>query len=210
MRNGLEYLYFDINVIDTKCVFRTKTIGDDTRNLYLNNMLPQNFYFTVDFREHIDSTELSYKSIGWTLGFKQPVYIVNQIIPPVIILDSNPFVKKTYDWYLKSESSYGNSLQNYLFLEIDDSNTNFTSSVYSSKTEDDNYLNNNILDRLTITSGIYTVISMNNENRLPREYFSPVRIDSFHIRLIDKYGVPVNLNGNDFSFALEIGQLYSV
>ena len=27
-RNGLEYIYFDINEFDTKCIFRTKLIGD--------------------------------------------------------------------------------------------------------------------------------------------------------------------------------------
>ena len=208
MRNGLEYICFDINEIDTKCVFRTKLIGDDNRDLYLNDSLPPNFYFTVDFRGQDRSESALYNNAGWTLGFRNSFYTVMHNTPAVTILDAVPFKTNTYNWFLKSESSYGSTVQNYIFLELDDFNGNFTSNVYLSKNDNESYLQNNILDRISVTSGMNSVITMNDQHRVPREYFSPVRLETLHIRLIDKYGNTVNFNGNDFSLSLEIEQLY--
>ena len=128
--------------------------------------------------------------------------------PVVTINDVVPFKTNTYNWYLKSESSYGSTVQNYIFLEVNDFNSNFTSNIYLSKSNNDFYLQNNILDRISMTSGMNTIITMNDQTRLHREYFSPVRLETLHIRLVDKYGNTVNFNGNDISLSLEIEQLY--
>ena len=208
MRNGLEYLYFDINEIDTKCIFRTKLMGDDNRNLYLNESLPPNFYFTVDFRGVGNSESTLYNNAGWTLGFRNSFYTVMHDAPAVTIYDAASFKKNIYNWFLKSESSYGSTVQNYFFLEVNDSNSNFTSNQYLSGSDSEDYLQNNILDRITLTSGMNTIVTLNEQSRLSREYFSPVRLETLRIRLIDKYGNTLNLNGNDFSLALEIEQLY--
>jgi len=209
MRNGLEYLYFEVNDVDTKSYFRTKQIGDDNRNLYLNSSLPPNFYFTVDFRGQGRSTTTLYYNAGWTLGFRLPFYTVLHDTPSAVtILDTSAFKSYTYNWYLKSESSYGSTVQNYIFLEIDDSNRNFASNQYLSSTDNLGYMQNNVLDRITLTSGMNTIITLNEHTRLSREYFSPVKIEALRVRLIDKYGTVINLNGNDFSFALEIEQFY--
>jgi len=209
IRNGLEYIYFDINEINTKCIFRTKLAGDDTRNLYTSDTLPENFYFTLNFEV---SLKPIYKTAGWMLGFKQPFYTVSKnTIQPTIALDAAPFKTNTYNWYLESESSYGSSVHNYIFLEIDDFNRNFTANTFFSKTVNDAYLGNNIMGRITVTSGMNTVVTMDGGNRLfkTREYSGPIRLEKLHIRLIDKYGDPINLEGNDFSFMLEVEQIYS-
>ena len=41
-----------------------------------------------------------------------------------------------------------------------------------------------------------------------RHYFGPVNIDKLHIQLIDEYGTEIDMNYNDFSFALEFDILY--
>lgn len=209
IRKGLEYIYFDINEISTKCIFRTKITGDDTRNLYTSDELPANFYFTVDFE--VTSNPV-YKTAGWMMGFKRQFYTVaKNTSQPVILLDNASFKTSTYYWYLESESSYGSSIQNYIFLEIDDFNRNFTTNTFFSKTANDSYFGNNIMGRITVTSGMNTIVTMDGGNQLfkTREYFGPIRLEKLHIRLIDKYGDPINLEGNDFSFMLEIEQLYS-
>ena len=212
IRNGLEYLYFDINEINAKCLFRTKLTGDDKRNLYLSDSLPSNFYFTVDFTLPSLPTRPLYKNAGWMMGFKQPFYTIkNNTIDPTTIIDDAQFKQSIYNWYLESESSYGSSVQNYIFLEIDDFNRNSTANTFFSKTVNDAYLGNNIMGRITVTSGMNTIVTMDGGNLLfkTREYFGPIRLEKLHIRLIDKYGDAVNLEGNDFSFMLEIEQLYS-
>jgi acyl-CoA synthetase (AMP-forming)/AMP-acid ligase II len=153
-----------------------------------------------------------YKTAGWMLGFKRPFYTVaKNTIQPTISLDTAPFKTSTYNWYLESESSYGSSIHNYIFLEIDDFNRNFTANTFYSKTVNDAYLGNNIMGRITVTSGMNTIVTMDGGNLLfkTREYSGPVRLEKLHIRLIDKYGDPINLEGNDFSFMLEVEQLYS-
>ena len=41
-----------------------------------------------------------------------------------------------------------------------------------------------------------------------RHYFGPVNIDKLHIKLMDEYGMPIDLLGMDYSFALEFQILY--
>ena len=41
-----------------------------------------------------------------------------------------------------------------------------------------------------------------------REYFGPIKLEKFKIRILNKYGEVINLKQNDFSFVLEIKQLY--
>jgi len=209
MRNGLEYLYFDINEINAKCILRMKVMGDDNRNLYLlDPVLNPEFYFTVDFA--VPAKPL-YKCAGWMMGFKNSFYTVENSLEPKLIIDQAQYSNSIYNWYLESESSYGSSVQNYIFLEIDDFNRNSTANTFFSKTVNDAYLGNNIMGRITVTSGMNTIVTMDGGNRIfkTREYFGPIRLEKLHIRLIDKYGDPVNLEGNDFSFMLEIEQLYS-
>ena len=42
-----------------------------------------------------------------------------------------------------------------------------------------------------------------------RDYFGPVTIEKLRIRLLDHFGKVLDLNNNDYSFALEFKQLYS-
>ena len=67
------------------------------------------------------------------------------------------------------------------------------------------------MGRITVTSGMNTIVTLDGGDLLfkTREYFGPIRLEKLHIRLIDKFGDPVNLEGSDFSFMLEIEQLYS-
>ena len=212
--NGLEYLYFDVNEINAKCIFRARVNGDDNANELINPEDHPDFYFEVDFVvPHMPKNPL-YKNAGWMMGFKQPFYRINiNTETPKIVIDGLPAqdVDYIYYWYLESESSYGSNIQNYIFLEIDDFNRNSTANTFFAKTVNDAYLGNNIMGRITVTSGMNTIVTMDGGNLLfkTREYFGPIRLEKLHIRLIDKYGDPVNLEGNDFSFMLEIEQLYS-
>jgi hypothetical protein len=41
-----------------------------------------------------------------------------------------------------------------------------------------------------------------------RVYFGPVDIDRVHVKLLDDNGIPINLNGSDWSFTLNVNYLY--
>jgi len=211
MRFGLEYIYADVNEIDTRVYLRTKDIGDDPRNVYLNSNLPDNFYFTVDFRVKSDPNRPLFRNAGWMMGFRQPFYEVRRRDDPVFSFHNGQFSAQLYNWYLRSETSYGSGIQNYLYLEIDDFNCNYTTNTFYASTMNDTYLGNNIMGRITVSSGINTIITATSSDRLfkLREYFGPVKLERLHIRLLNRYGEPVPNNGNDFSFMLELEVLYS-
>jgi hypothetical protein len=216
---GLEYIYFELNSLTTNCIFRSKTLSDampgfkvddKTTNTYLLQNTEDPFYFTIDFRVESDPTRPLYKNAGWMMGFRQSFYEVridNNVVRDILSSDG----VQEYNWYLKSESSYGSSIQSYLFLEIDDFNKNFSTNTLFANTTNETYLGNNIMGRISIDSGINTIVTNTASDRVfkKREYFGPVKLEKLHIRLINKFGDPVFFNGNDFSFVLEIEQLYS-
>ena len=211
IRGGLEYIYFDINEINTHCIFRTKAVGDDNKAvLFQDSTILTGFRFTIDFTVEADRNRPLYKNAGWMLGFRNKTYEAIPLINPVIIKTEARFSTQIFHWYLESESSYGSSVQNYIFLDIDDHNKNFNSSNFAINSEDSN-LGNNVIGRISVSSGMNTTIT-NTANDFVfkrRDYFGPIKLERIHIRLINKLGEPIALNGNDFSFVLEIEQLYS-
>lgn len=208
---GLEYIWFDVNEINTRCVFRTKTSLDGNISSELtNDSLTASFRFTIDFRVETDTSRPLYKNAGWMFGFKRPTYDVNFLSAGrVNYIDGEG--AQMYNWYLESESSYGSSIHNYVFLEIDDFNKNFSTNTLFANTANETYLGNNLMGRISVVTGMNTIITNTASDCVfkKREYFGPIKLEKLFIRLLNKYGEPVLLNGNDFSFVLEIEQLYS-
>ena len=212
IRGGLEFIYFDINEVNTHCLFRSKTAGDDSKDLFLNGDIQMDppFSFEVDFRVEKDITRPLYKNAGWMLGFRKDKYTISYLTNPVINSTEGMFNLKEYNWHLESESSYGSNIQNYVFLELDDHNKNFNTNKFLTNSYE-SQLGNNVIGRISVVSGMNTIIT-NTQNDFifkKRDYFGPVKIERIHIKLLNKLGEPIELNGNDFSFMIEFEQLYS-
>ncbi len=210
IRNGLEYIFFDINEVNTHCIFRTKAADDDTKGIFLDESMPVDFYFTVDFVVPDYPDRPLYRNAGWMLGFRQAFYTASIQLNSVLIQTETEFSLQTFRWYLESESSYGSNVQNYIFLDIDDFNKNFNTNSFSINS-DESALGNNVIGRVSVTSGMNTTVT-NTANDFvfkKREYFGPIKLERLLIKLVNKLGEPIALNGNDFSFVLEIKQLYS-
>ena len=82
-------------------------------------------------------------------------------------------------------------------------------SINSNNTS--SYLGKNILARLTLTSGANTIIVDNASDRIfkKREYFGPIKLEKMTVRLLNRYGEVVDMIQNDYSFTLELKQIYS-
>lgn len=221
IRGGLEYIYFDVNEISSKCIFRTKSSGDDSKNLFMNSDIleadPSNsFYFTIDFAIEDDPERPLYFNAGWMMGFRKSFYVVNYTESAYNDIVTASFTAgtmtpKEYNWYIEGESSYGSNIQNYIYLEIDDYHKNFTTNTIIANSNNENYLGNNIMGRISVVSGMNTIITNTASDRVfkKREYFGPVKLEKLTVRLLNRYGIPILMNENDFSFTLEIEQLYS-
>jgi len=207
-------LFFDINEFNTHCIIRTKNATDPLvpsglTDTTITTSYP-NFYFTVDCRVLSNPNRPLFLNAGWMFGFRQPYYSSTKLAVPFIDNFNNNSVY-TYSWFLQSESSYGSSTQNYLYLEIDDFQKNYSTNTIIANSLSNTYLGNNIMGRISVTNGMNTIVNTTRGDRLfrTREYFGPIKLEKLHIRLLDKFGNPVLLIENDFSFALEIEQIYS-
>lgn len=241
LRNGLEFLYFDVNELTSKCVIRSKSSGDDTKSLFMNSDIlwgytrkengiavlddndipildiPTNvFYFTLNFAVDSDPERPLYLNAGWMMGFRKSYYVVNYSDTPYSDIITGNFTSgtlssKDYNWYIDGESSYGSNIQNYIYLEIDDYHKNFVTNTIVCNSIHENYLGNNIMGRISVVSGMNTIITNTASDCVfkKREYFGPVKLEKMNIRLLNRFGEPIIMNDNDFSFTLEIEQLYS-
>lgn len=139
----------------------------------------------VDFDKNLIKSKL-----GWILGFRNIEY---DIVPTA---------------QLTSESVYYPYLKN-IFLVVDEfskgNQNTFISPMY------DSLLNKNILAKISLDYESYPFGSVLNGNDGGgyllsdcREYSGKVNLQRLKIQLVNIYGLPVNMNGVDFSFSLEI------
>jgi hypothetical protein len=135
------------------------------------------------------------KTMGWTLGYRQLAYTNLQ----------------SYT----TESIYNDTPATYLYLEINDFNSQYIATqvigLFSNS-----FLDSNIISKICYTNNTsytsYNTIVYDGKYVVgsPREYFGPVHLQKMNIRLLDQYGTVVDLNGLDFSITLRIKVLYDL
>jgi hypothetical protein len=209
---GLDYIILEIDVNTGKTIFRARHQIDDA-------LLPapydittpffsDNFYFSLDFR--VSGIERPiYMNMGWTLGYTKDFYLVSYekksstlFIPNKLITTNNNI---TFNSFCKSESSYGSSIYNYFFLDLEDNNKNFTSDEILSYLPNSYLQGNNIIARITLHTSPNSINFTTASDCISktRNYYGSVKINRLNIRLIDRFGYTLDLNGNDFSFLIE-------
>jgi hypothetical protein len=64
--------------------------------------------------------------------------------------------------------------------------------------------------RIPISSNFNTIVMNNASDGLfkTRDYFGPVRLERFRIRLLNRFGIVIQM-ADDYSIAFEIKELYS-
>lgn len=211
---ALNYLIFDINSYNAKTVLRAANHTMDTDSNYHhafydnadNSYYSPDFYFTVDFSLE-DSLKTQSNSLGWYIGFRSASYTLTSSNYLKTYIDTTSEV--TYYCYLSSESCYGSQTDNYVFFEVDDFNNNFTPN-FMILSNDTSYLGNNIMARIVLTSGSNVVIFENSADNIykAREYFGPINLEKLRFRILDRNGNTLAMNDNDYSFSLEIKQIY--
>lgn len=122
--------------------------------------------------------------IGWMLGFRDSLY--------------------TGSTSYTSEGQIDVIGPRYIYLLIDDFNTSSNVNFFSNSEQ--SLLNDNILGRISLKAGAFSVQSQNDFSVYgePRYFFGPVNIDRLHVKVIDEFGRTVDLNGMDFSFSIQM------
>jgi hypothetical protein len=207
---GLAYIVVNIDINSGKTIFRARTPTDskilpgpfDPTTPYYS----PSFSYTLDFRSVTFPDRPIYINLGWSLGFTKEIYTVtsaNTYSTAFMAVTGAPII--TYSGYIASEAAFGSSYYNYIFLDLDDNNSSFSSDGIISYLPGKFFKGNNIIARITIASGSNSVNLSTAADFVfkTRKYYGPVTINSLNIRLLDRYGEVVNLNNNDFSFLIE-------
>jgi hypothetical protein len=205
---GLNYLRFDINITNSKSVFYVKNNSTiDTILPYdsSNEHYSPNFYYKIEFGTDCNITE----TLGTYLGFKKSLYIGLKENIYLDIYFSTPPI--TYYGIIKSESSCGIFVDNYIFVDVNDYNKNFDTNTVVSQYYNKSFIGNNIIGRVSLNT-LPDSLLINNPsdyNYKTREYYGPVKIRKLQISLIDRNGKLIDLLNNDYSLCLEFNILYS-
>jgi len=110
---------------------------------------------------------------------------------------------------LEGESSCNLKHDNYIFINLDDYNSNCVCQPIISSTWN-SYIGNNILARVTIDSSFKNTHYDNGHDLVFKErvYMGPVTVEKFKVQVLNKYGEIIDLNKNNFSFTLELTKIY--
>jgi hypothetical protein len=153
----------------------------------------KNYPITINF--NVSLLPL-FQTAGWMLGFRKSSYT----------LKANDSIT--------SESSFGSTVDNYFFIEVDDYHNNFiTDSIISvvQKNGQSSYLGKNIMAKIPITSNFNTILQNTSSDGLfkTRDYLGPVRLEKLQLRLLNRFGELIALHSNDYSISIELKELYS-
>ncbi len=129
-----------------------------------------------------DTNPIFSKNIGWLLGFRKPIFMNT---PSCV-----------------SEGLFDDCLP-YVYFVLNDYSISSSSKLIASFS--DSFIDKNILAK------IQPLGDCREEGTfIKREYFGPVDISKFDLRLLDKYGELVYLNMMDYSFTIELELVYDI
>lgn len=128
--------------------------------------------------------------LGWLMGFRQQTYSV---------FNGSP---------ITSEFLVDLSGPRYLYLVVDEFTGNGNQKSFISPLPS-SVINKNILARIPMNRQFYafmSVLPLSTDDLLSdiRSYTGKVDIQKLNIQLVNENGIPMNLNGADFSFCLKI------
>jgi hypothetical protein len=187
LSSNSELKFFDINFISVNNHISIRSSDTYTFNFAIKTTMTNS-----GISQNTDTDKFNFKSkIGWLLGFRNIIY--------------NSFYGKT----TLSEAFYDLNGSKYLYLVVDEYNNgnqnSFVSPLYTS------ILNKNILAKICIDNNHYDfgkILTANNFNGYlltdHRCYNGKIDLQRLKIQLVNEIGLPIDLNGLDFSFTLEI------
>ena len=189
----IDLAKYNITISNSTYNFKMNTIIKDPNDLcskYSDSIV--NIYRNTNITNKSELDIPSYlQTMGYLMGYREIIYS-----------GSNSYT---------AESIYTSVYSDYLYLELDD----YTGSQQPSSTVGilgKGILAGNILGIIPLTSGVFATTFDNNADFIykKREYFGPVDIYRFSIKLINQAGNVVNLHNTDFSFSLEIETKYDL
>ena len=159
------------------------------------------YAFNLDFRLNDNKSRPIQMNMGWILGYRQQYYNWQENY-----VDASGVNFKMDQGY-NPEAVYDNLGSRYFILCIDDFNKNYSNTLSSPFTESV-FNNETAIAKVPNNPNSINFDDIFYQSR--RNYFGPVNIKKLKIQLLDELGRVVDLNNNDFSFSIQIEQLYDI
>ena len=164
------------------------TVSIDATSLRTTIKSNDNTNINLDFGNPVNPHAPPMRTLGWLLGFRNRKY-------------------EGHTEYT-SEGAVDMAGSKYFFLSIND----FNQSVHDVVTAvyENSFMRNNIIARIPMREGKGVVLFDDCTDKITkkRHYFGPVNINKLHIKVIDEFGMPIDLLAADYSLALEFQILY--
>lgn len=173
----------------TKITFFVNNQFSQIGNADLSYNVNINFDVNTQGASSTNNDRLSFR-LGWMLGFREPTYTIPTISA------------------LKSTAFYDITGPRYLYLVIDEfknaSPHSFITTLRNSELK-------NIIARVSLDYRQYPYGSISHTNieygsllSDRRVFPDPINIQRLNVQLVNEHGIPIDLNGLDFSFCLEL------
>ena len=191
---------FKVTISDyTRFTTISNTTNTFTMNILKNDnqfadFMCKNSEFTAGFKiDYNDAKQALQPSIlintmGYLIGYRKPVYVGSQ----------------SYT----SESVFNSRYDNYVYFCLEDYGG--SQAINNIGILPNGLINQNILGIIPLTSPTFTSTLSDGANFIvkTRKYLSPINIQKISIKMVNKNGEIINLNGADFSFVLQTVTLY--
>jgi hypothetical protein len=178
LTTALSGTQFTVSIVNNKCSFTSTSSSNITIN------------FAIDQMGNFDKYNLKSK-LGWVLGFREPAIT----IPSGGSVAGSGFVDVNGP--------------RYLYLIVDEFNQGNPHSFIAPLPK--SFINKNIIARIATNYLGFpygSILTANFTNGLlvsdTREFTGKVNLQKLNVQLVNEYGYPVNLNGLDFSFCIEV------
>ena len=109
----------------------------------------------------------------------------------------------------KPESLFDCKITKYFLISINDYNNNHGSTIIS-PFKKDMLADNNILAKIPYNIPFSFKTDNSRDKCIKREYFGPVNLNRFEIKIYDEYGRIVDVNNIDYSLSFELEILYDL
>ena len=147
--------------------------------------------------------EFRERSLGWLMGFTKKVYTWDDY-------NLTGLNEHTSLGYVSEQVSQTDI--NYFLLNVNEYNHNYADTIIIPYYNHTMNRSENTLAKIQVTQPRRELISLMDTANifLKREYMGPIQLDKLKIQLTDEYGRILDLNGADYSFTLEVEQLYTI
>lgn len=157
-------------------------------------------------QKECDEEEFREKSLGWLMGFTKQDYTWDEDYINI----ENAQEQRVPTGYVSDINAQFE--MNYLLLNINEFNHHYIEPIIIPFYNHTMNKSQHTIAKIQLPKTRQTMINLIDTGHifLKREYTGPVEIDKLQIQLTDEYGRIVDLNGLDYSFTLELEQLYTI